>query len=479
MDAEKLESNLVKGAPARLLPVVADSKKEERATSTVLATFTVIPDFARAVLSEAGAPIGKRSKIQCFTEVTFKGDSPKSRPDGLIIVTTGKKMWSALVESKVGRNVLSVEQVEDYLGIAKAQGVDAVITISNQFAPLPTHHPVKVNKQKLRSTGLFHFSWLSILSKALLLVDSKTVEDVEQAYILKELGRYLRHESSGVIGGLRMSPGWKNVCTDVHQGVPLKKFSSDVADAVASWHQLQRYLSIQLSVALGKSVQTSMSKKHANDPASRLQDDVYDITTKHVLQAHVEIPHAAGKVELTGDLMRKTLDLSIKLDAPGDTKRQTASINWLTRQLKGCNPENLVLRANWPKRIGSTSMPVEKLLEEDSAPLIPPNIKDMPKSFELIRVVDLGAKFKSVNAFVEISEQELVKYYRDVCQNLTKWIAKPPRVKKSLESSAAGQSQTGEQKLISTLMGGNQVQENSQSSDASSPSTSVSTFPKL
>jgi hypothetical protein len=124
-------------------------------------------------------------------------------------------------------------------------------------------------------------------------------------------------------------------------------------------------------------------------------------------------------------------------------------------------------------------MPVEKLLEEDSAPLIPPNIKDMPKSFELIRVVDLGAKFKSVNAFVEISEQELVKYYRDVCQNLTKWIAKPPRVKKSLESSAAGQSQTGEQKLISTLMGGNQVQENSQSSDASSPSTSVSTFPKL
>jgi hypothetical protein len=336
-----------------------------------------------------------------------------------------------------------------------------------------------VNKQKLRSTGLFHFSWLSILSKALLLVDSKTVEDVEQAYILKELGRYLRHESSGVIGGLRMSPGWKNVCTDVHQGVPLKKFSSDVADAVASWHQLQRYLSIQLSVALGKSVQTSMSKKHANDPASRLQDDVYDITTKHVLQAQVEIPHAAGKVELTGDLMRKTLDLSIKLDAPGDTKRQTASINWLTRQLKGCNPENLVLRVNWPKRIGSTSMPVEKLLEEDSAPLIPPNIKDMPKSFELIRVVDLGAKFKSVNAFVEISEQELVKYYRDVCQNLTKWIAKPPRVKKSLESSAAGQSQTGEQKLISTLMGGNQVQENSQSSDASSPSTSVSTFPKL
>ncbi len=129
--------------------------------------------------------MGKRSKIQCFTEVSFKGDNPKSRPDGLIIVTTGKKIWSALVESKVGRNELGSDQVEDYLAIAKAQGVDATITISNQFASLPTHHPVKVNKHKLRSTGLFHFSWLSILSKALLLIDGKAIEDVEQAYILK------------------------------------------------------------------------------------------------------------------------------------------------------------------------------------------------------------------------------------------------------------------------------------------------------
>ncbi len=454
MDAEKLRSNLVKGSVARLLPVVADSKKEERATSILLAAFTVIPDFARAVLSEAGAPMGKRSKIQCFTEVSFKGDNPKSRPDGLIIVTTGKKMWSALVESKVGRNELSSDQVEDYLGIAKAQGVDATITISNQFASLPTHHPVRVNKQKLRSTGLFHFSWLSILSKALLLIDGKAIEDVEQAYILKELARYLRHESSGVIGGLRMSPGWKNVCADVHQGVSLKKGGDDVSQAVASWHQLQRYLSIQLSVALGKSVRTSMPKKHANDPGLRLQDDVVALTSKHSLSAGVEVPNAAGKLEITGDLLRKTLDLSIKLDAPGDTKRQTASINWLARQLKGCNTENLVVRVNWPRRIASTSMPAEKLLEEDGNSLLPPNVKDLPTSFELIRVVDMGAKFKSVNAFVEISEAELIKFYSDICQNLTKWVAKPPKVRKSQENTQTSEVHSEEEKLVASLLGG-------------------------
>ncbi len=454
MDAEKLRSNLVKGSIARLIPVVADSKKEERATSVLLATFTVIPDFARAVLSEAGAPIGSRSKIQCFTEVSFKGDSPKSRPDGLIIVTTGKKMWSALVESKVGNSSLNVDQVEDYLNIAKEQGLDAVLTISNQFAPLPTHHPVKINKQKLRSTDLFHFSWLSILSKALLLIANKNISDVEQAYILKELTRYLRHDSSGVIGGFRMSPGWKSVCSDVHQAVPLKKNGDEVSEAVASWHQLQRYLSIQLSVALGKSVQTSMHRKYISDPGERLSDDLVALTTKHSLSTELDIPNLAGKICVEADFRRKTLDLSITLAAPGDTKRQTASINWLARQLRACSSENLVIRANWPRRIASTSMSVEKLLEDDSAALIPPNVKDMPTSFDLTRVVDLGAKFRSVAAFVEISEAELIKFYSDICQNLTKWVAKPPRVNRASEPSPVGQDASEEEKLIAKLLNG-------------------------
>ncbi len=42
------------GELARLNPTVPDSKKEERATSILLATFRVVPDFARAMLFDAG-----------------------------------------------------------------------------------------------------------------------------------------------------------------------------------------------------------------------------------------------------------------------------------------------------------------------------------------------------------------------------------------------------------------------------------------
>ena len=451
MDLEKLRASMTRGNVARLVPVVADSKKEERATSVVLAAFMVVPDFAQVVLSEAGAPIGKRSKIQCFTEVSFKGDSENSRPDGLIIVSSGTKLWSAIVESKVGRADLSSKQVESYLAMAKAQGIDAVITISNQFAPLPTHHPVSVNKQKLRSTSLYHFSWLSILSKALLLIDGKSVQDVEQAYILKEVVRYLEHDYSGVAGGLMMSDGWKEVCSDVHEGAPLVKSKRCVNEAVSSWHQLQRFLSIQLSKAVGKPVTSLLSRKHSADPVSRMNDDVATLVEKHVLHAGLDVPNAAGRIEIKADFLRRTLDLSMSLEAPKDVKRQAASVNWLVRQLRSCKTDSLLVRANWPRRIPVTSGSAEAVLENIDA-IMPPNVKDLPTSFELVRVMDLGAKFKSVKKFVELSDAALISFYSDVGQNMVRWVPKAPKVKRSTKESGNVDSRKDGDQFLSSLL---------------------------
>jgi hypothetical protein len=181
----EITERLATGQYARLIPTVADSKKEERATSSLLASFMVVPEFTREVLSDAGAPVGKRIKIVCYTEVTFKNNEKTKgpRPDGLVIITSGSKQWTALIESKIGNADLTTEQVEEYLDLAKSHRINALITISNQFATTPSHHPVKVSKNKLRSVELYHFSWLSLKSKAVLLTSNKSVDDPEQAYI--------------------------------------------------------------------------------------------------------------------------------------------------------------------------------------------------------------------------------------------------------------------------------------------------------
>ena len=41
---------------ARLIPTLPDSKREEKATSILLAAFRVVPIFALDMLKEAGAP---------------------------------------------------------------------------------------------------------------------------------------------------------------------------------------------------------------------------------------------------------------------------------------------------------------------------------------------------------------------------------------------------------------------------------------
>jgi hypothetical protein len=110
------------GEPARLIPSVSDQSKEARVTSSLLATFSVVPTFASTVLDGLGAPFNSRTKITAFSEVVFKGreNDKRSRPDGLLVLTSGGKEWRALVESKIGNACLQKEQLEEYLDLAKS-----------------------------------------------------------------------------------------------------------------------------------------------------------------------------------------------------------------------------------------------------------------------------------------------------------------------------------------------------------------------
>jgi hypothetical protein len=215
--AESISALLERGEQARLIPVVADTSKEQRVTSALLASFMLVEDFGKGMLRMLDAPASKSAKITCLTEVVFKGgeNGSRPRPDGLIVVTMGAKQWSAIIEAKVGNTSLSLEQIESYLTTAKNCNLDAVITISNQYVSSPTHHPVHIDARKTKSVRLYHWSWMSVLAEAILHAEHKGISDPEQAFILRELIRYLQHPSSGVIPFSHMDAGWKEVCTAV------------------------------------------------------------------------------------------------------------------------------------------------------------------------------------------------------------------------------------------------------------------------
>ncbi|WP_431473337.1 hypothetical protein [Ornithinimicrobium sp. W1665] len=184
---------------ARLIPTSGISGAEEqerRATSALLAVMSAVPDFSRAMLKPLGVPAGK---LETYIEVPFDLNDKRVYPDGLIRVSRGQKVWTALVEVKTGKNELATEQLEAYLDVAKEHGFDALLTISNEIPPTPTQHPTKVDKRKLRKVAIHHWSWSLLLSTAVVQKEHRGVSDPEQAWILGELIRYLEHPKSGAM----------------------------------------------------------------------------------------------------------------------------------------------------------------------------------------------------------------------------------------------------------------------------------------
>jgi len=153
---------------ARLIPtygIRSQEEQEKRATACLLAVMHGVPEFGHALLGELGAP--RSPSVDTFAEVRFKNaDGKTDIPDGAIVCERGGKRWTCLVEVKTGSAVLKDEQVGRYLDIARDQGFDGVLTISNQITHGALESPVCVDGRKLRKTKLWHFSWWRVLTEA-------------------------------------------------------------------------------------------------------------------------------------------------------------------------------------------------------------------------------------------------------------------------------------------------------------------------
>jgi hypothetical protein len=396
------------------------------------------------MLQDVGGPTNQRATVQSYSQVVFKDTSGerKLRPDGFLEVDSGRKIWRAIIEAKIGNAELSVEQVEAYLDLARELEIDAVITVSNQFSTIPTHHPIPVSKQKLRSVELYHFSWLAILTKARLLSEDKTVGDPEQAFILKELIRYLSHPASGVCEMTRLGSEWKDVCNKIQTGTPIAKSDTTATAVVSQWHQLTRYLALELSNAVGKSVDVWLPRSHTKDAAQRLAEECGNFATTPVLSVELDVPNAASRVAMEADFLRRSLRFSVTLNTPQDRARPTAAINWVTKQLSSlantAHISDILIRVRWPYRAPDTVAALADALN-DAKSLVPPEKKDLPAGFQIQRVVDLGARFKGSSTFVEDARRELPRFYKDVVQNVANWVAKAPAYREpALKETEAG-----------------------------------------
>lgn len=411
---------------ARLIPtsgINGAEEQERRATSALLAVMSAVREFGRVLTQSVGAPAGT---VQTFIEVPFKLGTQQLFPDGLIRVSRGQRQWTALVEVKTGNNALKTEQLEAYLDIAREQGFDALITISNEIAPLPGQHPTVVDRRKLKKVTLHHLPWTEILTQAVLQKEYRGVADPDQAWILGELIRYLEHPRSGALEFSDMGSAWVQVRDAVSAGT-LRASDSGVAEVAGRFDALIRYACLRLGRRLGTEVTPALSRRDLAEPAARTQALVHQLTTTGTLTGSIKIPGSVGSLQVMADLRAGQIVCHVDVDAPR-AGRATTRVNWLVRQLKDA-PETIRVEAFALHARGGGAVDLLRQVRVDPTTLISDPTREL-RAFRIAQSSSAGTKRGTGRgAFIDSVLNAIDDFYEQVIQNLKPWMPTAPRLR--------------------------------------------------
>lgn len=410
---------------ARLIPITSSTgveAKERNAASALLAVLSHVDEFGRTLLRPLGAPAGK---IEAFVETPFKTASGKViRPDGLIGVTRAGKTWWALVECKIADQALTVDQMEAYLDLAKASGIDAVLSISNHYTTSSSDYPIPIDRKKLKKVSIHHWSWVRVLTEAEVQKQYRGVKDPDQAYLLDELIRYLSDPRSGVVQFDDMGPSW----TKVREGArvrTLRKSDPDVAAIANRWDELVRFLSLDLTKELGRDVR-QLARRQEGSAADRSQALRRSLAESGRLYADIQIPDTAGALEIVADLSTRQVVISTELVAPKEGQSR-GRLSWLLRQLQKAPPE-LTVEVLLARTSQTLSAPLSQI-REDPAAVIPDRSREI-RGFRLSLSRDLGLNRQAGRgSFIDSVLANVRSFYGDVLQQLTTWKPKAPRLR--------------------------------------------------
>lgn len=395
---------------ARLFSVSGIGKGEERerrSASALLAVMSGVREFGRELTRRCGAIAGT---IETFVEPQFTRHGRAIRPDGLVRVRRGSRSWTALVEVKTSTAPLTAEQVEMYVELARTEGFDAVITISNQLLSGSDDLPVEIDRRKLRKVALRHVSWDEIRSVAIHLSMHDKVEDGTQRWVLREFVRYLLHDQSKLQGFTDMGPDWAHV----RDGVKNKTIHprDKAADGVCrQFDQLIRHIGHDLSCLLGVDVQPVFPRNRV-DSTSRIQQ----LTDSGVLFGSLRIPGTVGPLTLSMDLRTDKVSCSTTVDA-ARTSRAATSVRQLLRQVPDA-PEKLLVQAT-VSRSAAPPRQVELSTLRDDPQVLVESEERPPRRFTLTLTSGIGGRGGPARGNVVAATDSLItEFYRDVVQHL-------------------------------------------------------------
>ena len=394
---------------------------------------TTVRPLSKALLVPLGASRANKAVVEAFIEVPFESKGGKTvRPDGLLRVSYGRQdPWVALVEVKTGTDTLTAEQLNEYWDIARSEGYDAVISISNEIAPSPGVHPVDGLRVRSNSkVAVHHLSWTMILTEAVKQKVHRGVEDPEQAWILGELIRYLEHPSSGAMEFDDMGPNWVTV-RDGAQAAQLSSRDPAVIEIAQRWDQFMRFAALRLGSETGSEVEEVVPRIHQKDPSLRTRSLVDSLVDSGRLEGAIRVPDTVADIEFSVDFRSRQIRVSTDISAPDD-RGARARVTWLVRQLDQAAPNTRI--EAYAKNVRTPTAAELGELRDDSTALLGEDRRE-PTRFTVVKQSQMGVHRKTGRSpgFADSVLAAITAFYEEVMQHLAAFQRKAP-VRKAPEA---------------------------------------------
>ena len=405
----KIITGLKTENPPQLIPVF--KKPERRLLSVFMAVLDIVPEFRGEVLKSCGYRTGKTCDYQSFMEPHYEPPSlPNRYPDGLMVCLNRGTSWSAFIEAKAEGNKIRAEQVQEYADFANRLNIDAVISISNEYARTPSELPYHLPGNKRRKREVYHLSWPEIRTSMGVFIGSSNSCSAAELAVIQHALSYMLSDRSGVETFDAMPQDWVKFVESANTDLGFSKNQFGVMEIVRGWQQERRDLCAKLNGEAGGNVVFQHPSGPRSTPKECLSYDKNLLADKYRLDAGYEFKKSKSKLQITSDLRACSHRVALQIETPPN-KKAKGTVSWLVSQLADISNKGYDLRIIWPGREKTTKTSIEEMVKYPEQLYL--GHKDAPRSVMLIARHRDVRRFKSRKRFIEDVESTTIALVRD------------------------------------------------------------------
>ncbi len=405
---------------ARLFPI-GNTESELATASIFLATLAAVKEFREELLMQLGVNKIKTRNVNLHVYTELQNETKLDRPDGLIVITSGKHQpvieWASFVEAKVGNQEIDSKQIDRYIEFGREIGINSLISISNEMVTSPLNSPVTTTK---RSFQLYHWSWKYLSVIAGNLIRKNAVSDDDHRFILSELRRYIDSHKN-LTSHNHMGAKWNDAVTKIHAYEPDQKIDKETLKTlVSSIRQEEKDISLQL---------TDIS---AYDVDLDTKEDRSPLIEKMLLESKVvSIPLIINKNKIYSfkidvDFIRQEVRCTTTVVINnGKSQAQTTSLLKLLNNNEIAVSDSIFIKAIYPRNKSVINeFTLKHLLDQKETQepysILDKDIGDQVKCFEIKTKDLLGRSFSSPKNFIVKIENIARLFLEQVMSSLVK-----------------------------------------------------------